>query len=77
MLRAHIPPSKVSVIPNAVDSDLFLPAPRRRRGLAGRQHDETRMTIVVVSRCVARTVLPRICFAPPNTARRPAAGTPA
>ena len=57
VLRAHIPPSKVSVIPNAVDSDLFAPVARQVPGGV----IDGRMTIVVVSRYVVsrRTKLAR------------------
>lgn len=46
VLRASIHPDKVSVIPNAVDSNVFTPDPTKK--------DSNKITIVVVSRLVYR-----------------------
>ena len=49
-LRARLPPDRISVIPNAVDTNVFVPAeqPARARCIDGR------ITIVIMSRLVLR-----------------------
>jgi len=61
MVRACLPPSKISVIPNAVDSFSFTPDPSKRYPL-------NKINIVVVSRLTYRKgidflidVIPHIC----------------
>jgi len=60
VLRANVPPSIVSVIPNAVDTSMFKPDPGKR--------DPSKITIVVISRLVYRKgmdllagLIPKIC----------------
>ncbi|KAK6936079.1 Glycosyl transferase, family 1, partial [Dillenia turbinata] len=65
VLRAGLPPEKVYVIPTAVDTAMFKPAPE------GLSHDE--IIIVVISRLVYRNgadllveVIPEVCRMHPN-----------
>eukprot|EP01082_Thalassiosira_pseudonana_P001795 g832.t1 g832 contig10:813539-814845(+) len=65
ILRAHMLPSIVQVIPNAVDPSKFIPDPSKR--------DSKRTTVVVVSRLVYRKgvdllvgIIPPICKAFPQ-----------
>ncbi|KAL7513494.1 hypothetical protein ACHAXN_010634 [Cyclotella atomus] len=65
ILRAHLPPSIVHVIPNAVDPSKFVPDPSKRR--------EDRITIVIISRLVYRkgidlltSLIPPICHQYPQ-----------
>ena len=67
-LRAHLPASRVDVIPNAIDADLFTPATR-----AELESRPAGVTVMVVSRLVYRkgtdllvAAIPRICAAAPN-----------
>ncbi|KAI3436712.1 hypothetical protein D9Q98_006127 [Chlorella vulgaris] len=73
VLRACIPPKRVSVIPNAVDASLFEPRSTQRQWHAdGCAHPDA-VTIVALSRLVYRkgldllaAVLPAICHQHPN-----------
>eukprot|EP00898_Chlorokybus_atmophyticus_P005192 jgi/Chlat1/5674/Chrsp37S05471 len=65
VLRSGIPPHRVSVIPNAVDSTMFVPEPKPRVN--------NQVTIVVISRLVYRKgadllveVIPEVCRRNPN-----------
>ncbi|CAN1131577.1 Phosphatidylinositol N-acetylglucosaminyltransferase subunit A [Linum perenne] len=65
VLRSGIPPEKVYVIPNAVDTAMFKPAPNRPGG--------SEIVIVVISRLVYRKgadllveVIPEVCRLYPN-----------
>ncbi|XP_045162408.2 phosphatidylinositol N-acetylglucosaminyltransferase subunit A-like [Mercenaria mercenaria] len=65
VLRACIKPDLVSVIPNAVDSSMFLPDPSKRH--------QDKITIVIVSRLVYRKgmdllagIIPEICSKHPD-----------
>ncbi|XP_062391269.1 phosphatidylinositol N-acetylglucosaminyltransferase subunit A [Sardina pilchardus] len=65
VLRAALPPERVSVIPNAVDPEQFTPEPARRHG--------DRITVVVVSRLVYRKgidllggIIPELCAKHPD-----------
>lgn len=69
VLRSGLPPAKVFVIPNAVDTSMFKPAPERL------SNDE--IVIVVVSRLVYRKgadllveVIPEVCRLHPNVSMR-------
>ncbi|KAI1291785.1 Phosphatidylinositol N-acetylglucosaminyltransferase subunit A [Halotydeus destructor] len=64
-LRAGVPPSKISVIPNAVDTAVFTPDPNKRNA--------AKITVVVISRLVYRKgvdllagVIPIICRKHPS-----------
>eukprot|EP00762_Andalucia_godoyi_P002837 ANDGO_04522.mRNA.1 Phosphatidylinositol N-acetylglucosaminyltransferase gpi3 subunit len=66
VLRAALEPSRVSVIPNAVDTSQFIPLPGNRN--ATLRPDEDTITIVVVTRLVYRKgvdllvdVIPAVC----------------
>ncbi|XP_031436845.1 phosphatidylinositol N-acetylglucosaminyltransferase subunit A [Clupea harengus] len=66
VLRAALPPDRVSVIPNAVDPAQFTPADPGRR-------DDARITVVVVSRLVYRKgidllggIIPVLCAKHPD-----------
>nr|WDD38918.1 phosphatidylinositol N-acetylglucosaminyltransferase subunit A [Fagopyrum tataricum] len=65
VLRSGLPPEKVYVIPNAVDTAMFKPAPKRIK--------DDRIVIVVISRLVYRKgadllveVIPEVCHQYPN-----------
>ncbi|XP_073020282.1 phosphatidylinositol N-acetylglucosaminyltransferase subunit A-like isoform X1 [Primulina eburnea] len=65
VLRSGLPPEKVFVIPNAVDTAVFKPAPKRL--------DSHEIVIVVISRLVYRKgadllveVIPEVCHLHPN-----------
>ncbi|KAL5744362.1 hypothetical protein ACOSQ2_027478 [Xanthoceras sorbifolium] len=65
VLRSGLPPEKVFVIPNAVDTAMFTPAPKRV--------DRNEIIIVVISRLVYRKgadllveVIPEVCRIYPN-----------
>lgn len=69
VLRACVPPTRVSVIPNAVDASLFLPDPSQRSACA----PPGCITIVALSRLVYRkgidllaAVLPELCGRHPH-----------
>lgn len=60
VLRAHLDPARVSVIPNAVDTQAFTPQPEAR--------EPARVTVVILSRLVYRkgvdllvNTIPRLC----------------
>lgn len=70
VLRSGLPPEKVFVIPNAVDTAMFKPAPKRLSS------DE--IVIVVISRLVYRKgadllveVIPKVCSLHPNVSMVP------